>query len=109
MAKTTRVHVGNVGVDAGILWFGDPCYIMGDTASSRQTDWGEFCTKLFKAEEESPHIGASSPLGDGVGVCTSTGYGDGYYPVYVEYSDEGDWGTRVKSVTVEFIGDDYEG
>jgi hypothetical protein len=45
----------------------------------------------------------AAPLGDGVGFAISTGYGDGSYPVYVETSDEGAWGERVKSITIKFI------
>lgn len=41
-------------------------------------------------------------------VVTSTGFGDGTYPVYVEYYEDGLFGKRVKSITVEFIGDDEE-
>jgi hypothetical protein len=35
----------------------------------------------------------------GIGACFSTGWGDGMYPVYLDYNEEG----RVKSVTIEFI------
>jgi len=35
-------------------------------------------------------------------VAFSTGYGDGYYPVYAELNDDG----RVAKIVVDFIGDD---
>ena len=38
----------------------------------------------------------------GLGVVVSTGYGDGVYPVYAEFNDEG----RIAAVTVEFIEPD---
>ena len=47
-------------------------------------------------------------LGNGVGAVCSTGFGDGLYPVYVEYADEGAWGRRVKRLVIEFIGDETE-
>lgn len=31
--------VGEVFVDAGCIWVGDPCYVMGDDASKRVHDW----------------------------------------------------------------------
>lgn len=40
----------------------------------------------------------------GVGVVTSSGYGDGVYPVIADYTKDG----RVKSITVVFIDDDGE-
>jgi len=41
----------------------------------------------------------------GVGVVTSSGYGDGYYPVIADIDDKSG---RVKSITVVFIDDDDE-
>lgn len=40
----------------------------------------------------------------GVGVVSSTGYGDGFYPVYAEVGTDG----RVKSITIDFIDEDEE-
>lgn len=40
----------------------------------------------------------------GVGVVTSSGYGDGTYPVIADYTKDG----RVKSITVVFIDDDED-
>ena len=37
-------------------------------------------------------------------VCTSTGWGDGLYPVYIEYGDDG----RVARLIVEFMENDKE-
>lgn len=91
--KNERVLAGHVGVDAGLMWIGDPCYVMGDGASHRVSSWSEFCDKLDFNQ------GFQSPLGDGAGVVTSTGWGDGYYPVYVTFGEEG----RVAKVEVEFM------
>jgi hypothetical protein len=96
-----RVLAGYADVDAGLIWVGDPCYIMGDDASNRVVAWHDFCDKLWSGDYDEK--GFSAPLGQGVGVVVQSGYGDGTYPVYVEYADG-----RVKSVTVEFIGDDDE-
>jgi len=82
-----------VYVDAGLIWIGDPCYVMGDNATNRVTDWMDFCDKLHT------HEGVSTPLGHGVGVAVSSGYGDGAYPVEIEFNDEG----RPSKVTITFI------
>ena len=84
-------------VDAGCIWVGDPCYIMGDDASNRVHDWQEFCSKLDYTKQ------AQSPLGEGIGLCIDSGYGDGCYPVDIE-TDR--LTGRVKSVTITFIDRD---
>jgi hypothetical protein len=87
-----------VGVDAGLIWIGDPCYIMGDEASNRVEDWQEFCEKI----KDHKHV--SEPLGKGVGVLVSSGYGDGQYDVSYETTSGNDaWGKRVSKVTITFI------
>jgi hypothetical protein len=94
--------IGHMSVDAGLCWVGDPCYVLGDDASSRVHNWDEFCSKITEMKHH------AAPLGDGVGFAISTGYGDGSYPVYIETSDEGSWGERVKSITIDFLGDEED-
>ena len=90
-----------VGVDAGLIWIGDPCYIMGDDASSRVKDWQKFCEKI----KDHKHV--SEPLGKGTGVLVSSGFGDGQYDVSYETTNAGGWGERVSKVTITFI-DEYD-
>lgn len=85
--------MAKVFVDAGCIWIGDPCYIMGDDASNRVHDWQEFCDKIDNNKD------VQSPLGVGTGVLVSSGYGDGSYDVDYTTNDDG----RVASVTVTFI------
>ena len=97
--------VGHIGVDAGLCWVGDPCYILHrDDEKLPPTlgkSWPEFCDLI----SEKDYASFSYELGhEGLGVVVSTGYGDGLYPVFVEVNKEG----RIKSVTVEFIGEDDE-
>lgn len=102
-----RKQIGTVFVDAGLIWVGDPCYVMGDDASNRVTDWDEFCKVLEKSGQFNPKQNCSAPLGPGIGLAISSGYGDGEYPVFIETIKDGS-GERVKSVTIEFIGEEYE-
>lgn len=95
--ETTK-KVGTVFVDAGLVWVGDPCYVMGDNATSRVTDWLEFCNKLGGD--------VSEPLGKGIGMAISSGLGDGEYPVYVTTKDMGVWGKRVSKIEIDFQLDD---
>ena len=85
-----------VFVDAGMIWIGDPCYIMGDDSTFRVREWSEFCDNVSR--EGFPN--ACEPLGHGIGVAVSSGYGDGCYEVDIEESSVSG---RVKRVTVTFI------
>lgn len=76
-----RHEIGIIGVDAGLCWVGDPCYVLGDDASSRVCDWSKFCDLLHDNAQ------FSAPLGYGTGFAVSTGYGDGSYPVTITVKD----------------------
>lgn len=104
--KIEQVLVGHIGVDAGLCWIGDPCYVLPDDATENPgRDWGEFCDSLGN---EYPTLKSFSyQLGhEGVGVCVATGYGDGVYPVTAEIIDDPEWGRRVRSVTITFIDEE---
>lgn len=105
---TQRIQVGTVFVDAGIVMVGDPCYSLPDDGSHRVSDWSEFCNRTFDKRNELDPSGVSQPLGPGIGIVVPSGYGDGEYPVFIEVTEDGPWGRRVKSVTVEFITDEDE-
>ncbi len=98
-------HVGNFGVDAGLVWIGDPCYIIAnDTTESRWPEWYTFLQELDALREKSTYpAGVAFPykLGhNGLGVCLSTGYGDGTYPVFAHITDEG----VVGGIFIDFTG-----
>jgi hypothetical protein len=96
---------GTVGVDAGLLWLGDPCYcVTPDCDSHPAKTWTEFCEHLGKIEKDGVAQWGFVPGGDGLGVSVSTGYGDGEYPVYVKRTRGG----RVAEVRVVFIGDEAD-
>lgn len=106
MKKNVK-QIGEIGVDAGLCWIGDPCYILhADPAPiAIGKDWGEFC-KTLHADDEYPTCKQMNyDMGHaGLGVVVSTGYGDGVYPVYAEFNDEG----RVAKVWVDFLGEDED-
>ena len=93
--------IGSVGVDAGCIWIGDPCYIMGDDASFKVDKWEDFCNLLNEFEFDENNF--AEPLGKGIGTVVSSGYGDGEYPVYATISHG-----RVKSVKIQFFGDEED-
>lgn len=99
----TVEQVGVAYVDAGILWVGDPCYIVGEDASHGVKTWNDFCDLTFDDANERAD-GVTEPLGTGIGLAVNTGYGDGSYPVTVTRNSEG----RIASVTVTFIDDEAD-
>lgn len=74
MNKWTKI--GSIGVDAGIVWIGDPCYIK----KNYFLPWDKFCDKL-------PHDGSAKEFKEG--ICVPSGYGDGEYNVYARYGRDG--------------------
>ena len=99
---TPRKLIGEIGVDAGLCWIGDPCYILHALPKPKAigNDWEQFCDLLHNDDQYPTCKQFNYDLGHpGLGVVVSTGYGDGTYPVYAEFSDDG----RIASVCVEFI------
>ncbi|MDX2059677.1 MAG: DUF4241 domain-containing protein [Gemmatimonadales bacterium] len=102
-----RKQIGEIGVDAGLCWIGDPCYILHADPAPKAIgrDWDAFCDLLHEGGQyptcKQFHYDLGHP---GLGVVVSTGYGDGTYPVFAEFNEDG----RVAKVWVEFIGQDGE-
>jgi hypothetical protein len=95
--------VGSIAVDSGQAMVGDPCYLDG-----WNTNEGDEWNLEGKMYEYSYH-GASATtlahnageLGIGKAIVFNTGYGDGYYPVYIQTNEDG----RVVKVVIDFEGD----
>jgi hypothetical protein len=77
--KKGRYFVGSVGVDAGIVWAGDPCYIKHHPELYDESKWGDFCVNMKDLPGEKYS-----------GVVTHTNFGDGEYPVFVSFDKSGD-------------------
>ena len=97
-------QVGEVGVDAGLIWLGDPCYIIGKEADHRWDEWSDFCNDMDQdnwpdTKQFNFRMGHA-----GLGVTVSTGYGDGLYPVEVKRTSKG----RIAEVRLVFIEEEDE-
>lgn len=101
-------YVGSFAVDSGQAMVGDPCYL------DRWENWNSpepFENHKEKAGEYG-YLGAcgvtlksgAGQLGSADAVVFTTGYGDGIYPVYAEYNEDG----RIAKIIIDFIGDEYE-
>lgn len=79
-------EIGDIGVDAGLAGFfmNKPDY--------SETEWHSFCERFFGTREK--------PKNGNAWVCeygffSSTGYGDGVYPVYAYKKDGKIWGLEI--------------
>ena len=82
-SKDGRFFVGSVGVDSGQIFITDPCYIKHHKELHDEKNWGEFVKTRFPDRTTKPAVEMMS------GVCTSTNFGDGEYPVYVTLDADG--------------------
>ena len=77
MEKINWKKIGVIGVDAGMCWIGDPCYLVENPPFE---NWTKFCknslglTKQFNFKAKHP----------GLGMVVSTGLGDGIYDVFAK-------------------------
>ena len=84
--------IGHCGVDSGQILLIDPCYVYKDDFTGGDTPTGgdyDECCRITLSE------GAGQTQ---LGVVTSSGYGDGTYPVYAQKDGNG----RIKQVTITF-------
>lgn len=97
--------IGHVGVDAGLIMIGDPCYVTQKNHPASM-DWDKFCDLLQKEREK-----ADGPMSwsipydqghEGLGIIVESGIGDGSYPVYATVEECGDFGKRITSVRIDF-------
>ena len=96
--------VGNFAVDAGIVWIGDPCYVFHRDDKNTLPDslgksWDDFCDKLGNDYPTKKSFGFNMGH-EGLGLCLSTGYGDGFYPVYARILNG-----RIMQIFLDFDGE----
>ena len=97
-----QVQVGYVGVDAGLCWIGDPCYILPDDRTENVgRDWSKFCDDMDGELHKSFNYNRGH---QGVGCCVQTGWGDGSYPVFATINEDG----RITKAEIIFIDDEEE-
>ena len=93
--------IGHFSVDSGQAMVGDPCYIdYWDTNKNEDFDKHPQYAGTYS------YLGACNAtltknygeLGLGTAVVFTTGYGDGLYPVYAKFNDDG----RISKIVIEF-------
>jgi hypothetical protein len=101
---STWEKIADIGVDAGMVWLGDPAYTMTpDTPYPVARDWDTFVAEVFARPFERQGFSRfekADNWGD-VGVAVMPRDGDGVYPVYVRR--DGRTG-RIAEVRISFDG-----
>lgn len=95
--------VGSFAVDSGQAMVGDPCYL-DQWKTNEGEEWnleGKVGDYSYQGASATTIANDSGVLGTGTAVVFNTGYGDGYYPVYVKYNEDG----RIVKVVIDFEGD----
>lgn len=95
--------VGHFSVDSGQAMIGDPCYL-NEWKTNEGEEWN-----LENKEGEYSYQGASATslkrdagiLGSDTAIVFSTGYGDGTYPVYIHYDEDG----RITMALIDMSGE----
>jgi len=103
------VKVGEIGVDVGMVWIGDPCYILHKDGEQKPKaigkNWLDFCNILNKLRSEKSCTEGyqfNYDMGHaGLGVVVHSGWGDGTYDVMARIKDG-----RCAEIRVVFIEDE---
>lgn len=96
--KTSKKIIGYCGVDSGQLLIIDPCYLSKwkdgefdmDNQDKQLNSYHNACVKTLSEE-------MAGEVNEG-GVVTSTGYGDGEYPVVATYKEG-----RIQKIEIKFF------
>lgn len=118
MKKDNWMQIGSIGVDSGLVYIGDPCYFVPDSREFEGekldkdekppeplNDWCNFVDSLGESYPTLKSFPYKSGY-EGLGVCVSSGFGDGKYKVMANIVNVPGWGQRVKEVKIIFIEED---
>ena len=97
------VEAGWFSVDSGLSMVGDPCYL-DKWKTNEGEEWeleGKIGTYSYQGASATTLDNSYGELGIGSAVVFNTGYGDGYYPVFVQMNEDG----RVSKVVIDFEGE----
>ena len=82
---------------------GDPCYL-DQWKTDEGLEWdlqGKIGQYSYQGASATTIENSYGELGIGSAVVFNTGYGDGYYPVFVQMNEDG----RVSKVVIDFEGE----
>ena len=108
------VCIGYCAVDSGQILITDPGYLdgwgkqgFGEAHIGHYSYGGACATTLAAHKHPNGQLEFASGTA-GAGVVSTTGLGDGYYPVYATIRDIDGWGERVTKLEIVFFDGDGE-
>lgn len=104
-------QIGEVGVDTGRVFIGDPAYlVVNEDVNSdldhqilSKEDGAHDAWAMSNPQDPYTHEAVFAKGHTGAGVSLSTGLGDGVYPVFATYADTEGWGRRIVRAEIVFI------
>ena len=100
---STEKLIGHCGVDSGQIMIVDPCYIIDNKFTDEQYDE---CCQVTLSDDQ------AGPVMRNLAVVSTSGIGDGYYPVYATRDNIDGWGERITELRIDFayhvLLDEYE-
>lgn len=106
LKNVQRKMVGHVGVDTGCIIICDPAYLADQRLAERQRELElSHLDAAQDGEAAYPQAYGINFLAghEGAAVVTTSGIGDGFYPVYITTAEIERFGERVVRVEVDFL------
>jgi hypothetical protein len=95
---------GYCGVDSGQIMVIDPCYALKDEFDDLNGNYRSVCNVTLSDDGYGEFSLPANGYNQSIGVVTSSGYGDGCYPVYVDVNND----NRVVALHIYFDGLELE-
>ena len=80
---------GHCGVDSGQIMVIDPCYAFKDEFDDTNGNYRNVCNISLGDDGYGEFPLPANGYTGNIGVATTSGYGDGEYPVYVDINSDG--------------------
>ena len=91
---------GHCGVDSGQIMVIDPCYALKDEFDDMNGNYRSVCNVTLSDDGYGEFPLPANGYTGSIGVATTSGYGDGCYPVYVDVNND----NRVVALHIYFDG-----
>ena len=91
---------GFCGVDSGQIMVIDPCYALKDEYDDMNGNYRSVCNITTSKDGYGEFPLPANGYTGSIGVATTSGYGDGNYPVYVDVNND----NRVVALHIYFDG-----
>ena len=103
MKKTKWIKIGDCAVDSGQIMIVDPCYVLPGIGEQIRYTYNDLLGEYEKpgVDDKQAFEVLFSKIA-GTGIISSTGLGDGVYPVYAKIEDQGKFGKRVMELKIKF-------